>query len=114
MGGINRMKQLKIAGPLAAAGLCAIFLIEFSQPADAQTRRQPNTVELTCRQTHELISRFGAINLRSGPVRFDRYVTSRASCFSNQTLRTTNVPTKDQPKCPVQICVDPRRNTNNN
>lgn len=106
------MKQLKIAGPSVVAGLCSVLFILSVQPADAQTRRQPNTVQLTCEQTHDLIKRFGAINLKSGDVRFDRYVSSRNSCFSNQTLRTTNVPTKDQPKCPVQICVDPRSSNN--
>ncbi len=62
---------------------------------------------MTCEQTHELITRFGAINLKTGPMKFDRYVAGRKDCFSHrQVLRTTHVRTSDTPRCSVQLCVD--------
>ncbi|WP_269583931.1 hypothetical protein [Roseibium sp. Sym1] len=74
--------------------------------AHAQTRRQPDTTKLTCAQTHELINRFGRINLKSGPHKFDRYVTNRSQCFTGQTVRTTFVPTIDSKRCSVLICAE--------
>jgi len=84
--------------------ICGIALM--AVPSKAQTRRQPDTTKLTCAQTHELIDRYGAINLKSGQFKFDRYVTSRNQCFAGQSLRTTNVPTKDSKRCSVQVCVE--------
>mgnify|MGYP006979925077 CR=1 FL=1 len=89
----------------------ALFLTGLA--ADAQTRRQPNTTELTCDPTHVLISKFGAINLKSGQYRFDRYVSSAGHCVSSgKAVRTTYVPTKDNPSCPVKICVEQGQNNN--
>ncbi len=79
---------------------------------EAQTRRQPDTTQLTCAQTTDLINRFGAINLKSGPIKFDRYVASRNQCFPGQNVRTTTVPTKDTMRCGVSVCVEPRENNN--
>jgi hypothetical protein len=74
--------------------------------AEAQTRRQPDTTQLTCAQTQDLIKRFGGINLKSGPYKFDRFVAGRNQCFSGQTVRPTYVPTKDDPKCSVLVCAE--------
>lgn len=95
----------------AAGGLAALLVpVLAGPPAMAQTRRQPDTTQLTCARTQELIGRFGAINLKSGPHRFDRYVADRSKCLPGQSVRTVFVPTSDQPRCGAQICSDPDRN----
>lgn len=100
------MNQPIIAG---CAGRVFVFLfMSFAlvAAAEAQTRRQPDTTKLTCAQTHELINRFGAINLKSGPHKFDRYVTNRTQCFTGQSVRTIFVPTVDSRRCSVLICAE--------
>lgn len=106
------MKQLLIA---SRAGKSFAFLfigLALVSAADAQTRRQPDTTKLSCAQTHELINRFGAINLKSGPHKFDRYVTNRSQCFTGQTVRTTFVPTVDSKRCSVLICAEAGQRSN--
>ena len=106
MHGKNTNKQLVIAAPAIKASLllCSVFLLAL--PANSQTRRQPDTTKLTCAQTHDLIERYGGINLKSGQFKFDRYVTGRNHCFAGQSVRTTFVPTKDSKKCSVLICAE--------
>ncbi|MBO6890312.1 MAG: hypothetical protein JJ866_00100 [Roseibium sp.] len=101
-----------VATSFLKTGLAGAVVLLSLYPATAQTRRQPNTETLTCAQTHDLIDRFGAINLKSGPVKFDRYVSSRSQCFAGQGLRNVNVPTKDNPRCTVQICAELDHNRN--
>ncbi|MCK7614140.1 hypothetical protein [Roseibium sediminicola] len=79
---------------------------------EAQTRRQPDTTNLTCEETHALINRFGAINLKSGPHKFDRYVTNRNQCFTGQTVRNTFVQTEDNKRCTVLICAETGQRNN--
>lgn len=88
------------------SGLLAMSVLT----AEAQTRRQPDTTGMTCSKTHDLITRFGAINMKSGPYKFDRYVTNRTKCFANEAARTTYVPTQDSKQCAVLICVERDRN----
>ncbi|MHA7774931.1 hypothetical protein [Roseibium sp. M-1] len=108
--GNNTETQLSIAGRTSLAGLGFCALLWAAMPAEAQTRRQPDTTQLTCAQTHDLIRRFGGINLKTGPHKFDRYVVSRNHCFAGQAVRTTHVPTTDSPRCSVQVCVEPSQN----
>ncbi|WP_299810024.1 hypothetical protein [uncultured Roseibium sp.] len=103
----SNKKQLSIAGLGVGAGLvcAALFLTVLS--AEAQTRRQPDTTALTCAQTQALIDKFGAINLKSGPYKFDRYVSGRNQCVSaGRVVSTTYVPTKDDSSCPVKVCAE--------
>jgi len=93
-------------------GLICLVLGATAATANAQTRRQPDTTALSCQQTQNLVRKFGAINLKSGPVKFDRYVVSRNKCFAGQTIRTKYVPTKDIAKCPLQVCAETSRNNN--
>ncbi|GAB2186002.1 hypothetical protein LAB1_33110 [Roseibium sp. LAB1] len=102
----NTRKQLLIAKSALQAGLFLCAVLAPVQQADAQTRRQPDTTQLSCDQTHDLIKRFGGINLKSGPYKFDRFVTGRNQCFAGQTVRTTFVPTKDNPRCSVLVCAE--------
>jgi len=113
MNGNNNKKQLSIAGLAVRSGLvCGAFFLA-GLTAEAQTRRQPNTNELTCAQTQALIKKFGAINLKSGQYKFDRYVSSAGHCVSSgKAVRTTYVPTKDDARCPVKICVEQGQNNN--
>jgi len=106
------MKQLLIAS--CASRAFAFLFIGFGlvSAVDAQTRRQPDTTKLTCAQTQELISRFGAINLKSGPYKFDRYVVNRTQCFTGQTVRPTFVPTLDSKRCSVLICAETGQRNN--
>jgi len=100
------MKQLLIASRAGRLFVFSFICLGLISAAEAQTRRQPDTTKLTCAQTHALIKRFGAINLKSGPHRFDRYVTNRNQCFTGQTVRTTFVPTEDNKRCTVLICAE--------
>ena len=106
MNGNNTRKQLLIAKSALQAGLFMCAALVPVLQAEAQTRRQPDTTQLTCDQTQDLIKRFGGINLKSGPYKFDRFVVGRNQCFSGQTVRPTFVPTKDNPKCSVLVCAE--------
>lgn len=108
MSGNNTKKKLPIAGfAVRSSVVCGVFFATVLG-AEAQTRRQPDTTDLTCEQTHELVARFGAINLKSGRFRFDRYVSSGNLCLpQRQAVTTTYVPTRDSSSCPVKICVEP-------
>jgi len=108
--GNNTGPRLSISKPSLGFGLIFCTLLLSAFPVEAQTRRQPDTTQLTCAQTHDLIRRFGGINLKSGPHKFDRYVISRNHCFAGQAVRTTYVPTTDTPRCSVQVCVEPNQN----
>ena len=108
----NFMNRGGNARSLLKLGLAGAMIAVSLHPSVAQTRRQPNTETLTCAQTHDLIDKFGAINMKSGNVRFDRYVSSRSSCFAGQGLRNVYVPTRDNAKCLVQICAERNRNGN--
>lgn len=110
MSGKNTKKQLSMAFCTLRACLIPGLVVMSVQMADAQTRRQPDTTKLTCSQTQELVAKFGAINLKSGPYKFDRYVTNRNKCYANESVRTTYVPTLDTPRCSVQVCVERDRN----
>ncbi|TYC67993.1 hypothetical protein FMN63_18355 [Stappia sp. BW2] len=102
----NKRKPLSIAKFALQAGLFMGAALVPVLQAEAQTRRQPDTTQLTCVQTQGLIKKFGAINLKSGPYKFDRFVVDRNRCFSGQTVRPTFVPTKDDPKCAVLVCAE--------
>jgi hypothetical protein len=108
--GYNTETQLLLAKPLLALGVVLCTLLSSAFPTKAQTRRQPDTTQLTCAQTHDLIRRFGAINLKTGAHKFDRYVVSRNHCFPGQAVRNTFVLTTDTPRCSVKICVEPNQN----
>lgn len=56
----NTRKQLLIAKSALQAGLFMCAALVPVLQAEAQTRRQPDTTQLTCDQTQDLIKRFGA------------------------------------------------------
>lgn len=111
-GYFKKRKQPTLAGAVLKAGITFLAVCSFTDSSVAQTRRQPDTTTLTCKETQGLIERFGAINLKSGPVKFDRYVSGRNHCIVGQSLRTKFVPTRDGGRCPVQICAESRMNRN--
>lgn len=105
-GSFRKRKPLYPAGSVLRAVAAFLAVLSLAESAAAQTRRQPDTTTLTCKETQDLIERFGAMNLKSGPVRFDRYVASRHQCIVGQSVRTRYVPTTDSRRCPVQVCVE--------
>ncbi|PVB60206.1 hypothetical protein [Labrenzia sp. 011] len=103
----NSRKQSSVAGFALGSGLVFGVICLTGLSAEAQTRRQPDTTRLTCAQTQALIEKFGAINLKSGPYKFDRYVAGRTQCVSaGRDIRTTYVPTSDDTSCPVKVCIE--------
>ncbi|GAA0779938.1 hypothetical protein E1180_06420 [Roseibium denhamense] len=106
-------KKLRFAGTdrILPVALGSALIVAAMHPAAAQTRRPPLTTEMTCGQAQELVESVGAINLRTGQFRFDRYVAGRQNCSSaSRIVRVTPVPTKDRRDCPLNVCVEQRLN----
>ncbi|MDB5648762.1 MAG: hypothetical protein JWL62_282 [Hyphomicrobiales bacterium] len=76
---------------LLSAALAAALL-----PWAAQAQGRPNTLQMSCAASADLVRRSGAIVLGTGPNIYDRYVSSKAYCERDeedipQWLATTDV-----------------------
>jgi hypothetical protein len=67
-----------------------------------------NSTGMTCAAVQTAIDREGAVVLRypgrTGVTLYDRYVASDRLCFSGEFAKSSTVPTRDTPRCPVQHC----------
>lgn len=67
----------------------------------------PDSLTMSCESARQLVSQRGAVVLASGPVIFDRYVSTGLSCDPTQMTRPAWVPTKDTRQCFVGYrCTD--------
>jgi hypothetical protein len=79
------------------AALAAAILIVTMVVAEAQP--QPNTTRMSCAAVHQLVTRHGAIVLRTSATTYNRYVSSRASCMRTEITEPAFVPTADDREC---------------
>ena len=72
--------------------------------ATFEAAARPDTRNMTCAQIKALISKSGSAVLSTGPVTYDRYVSSNGrACKVGQIVQRTSVPSRDG-ACPVFRC----------
>jgi len=88
------------------AALTTALLVGIVDVAAAQ---QGNTTRMGCAAARQLVSRQGAIVLRTSSTTFDRYVATRAYCMQTEITEPAFVPTADARDCFVgYTCREPR------
>jgi hypothetical protein len=93
---------------LTAAALAAAMLVVIVEAAQAQ---QANTTRMSCAAARQLVTRQGAIVLRTSATTYDRYVVSRAYCMNTEITEAAFVPTADERRCFVGYrCREPQGN----
>ena len=94
-------------GPIAAA-LAATTLLLIVDAAQAQ---QANTTRMSCAAAQQLVTRQGAIVLRTSATTYNRYVSSRAYCMRTEINEPAFVPAADDRQCFVgYTCREPLGN----
>jgi hypothetical protein len=74
----------------------------------AEAQPQQNTTRMSCAAARQLVTRQGAIVLRTSPSTYDRYVSTRAYCMSTEITEPAFVPTADDRQCFVgYTCREP-------
>ena len=66
---------------------------------DVAGAQQSNTTRMGCAAARDLVTRQGAIVLRTGATTYDRYVATRAYCMVTEITETAFVPTADARNC---------------
>lgn len=90
------------------ASLAVLLLVAFAGQAAAISRY--NAPALSCDDARAKIRTEGAVILRYPSKRvanmtlYDRYVRDSDACDSNEYAEWTDIPTRDNPKCPVLSC----------
>lgn len=74
----------------------------------AEAQAQQNTTRMSCAAARQLVTRQGAIVLRTSTSTYDRYVSTRAYCMSTEITEPAFVPTADDRQCFVgHTCREP-------
>jgi hypothetical protein len=90
---------------LNAAALTAALLFG---SVDVVAAQQANTSRMGCTAARDLVTRHGAIVLRTSATTFDRYVATRAYCTQTEVTEAAFVPTADTRGCFVgYTCREP-------
>lgn len=87
--------------------LSALLITTTAATAFAQ---RLDTTQMTCNQARSVVARDGAQVLASGPLLYDRYVSSARFCSYGEIAQPAFAPTRDTPTCPVgNLCKTPER-----
>ena len=77
----------------------------------AEAQPQPNTTRMSCAAAQQLVTRQGAIVLRTSASTYNRYVSSRAFCMRTEITEAAFVPSADDHQCFVgYLCREPLGN----
>jgi hypothetical protein len=102
---MSRRKRLHRSSRWRVAALMAAMLSGIVDMAAAQ---QSNTSRMGCAAARDLVTRHGAIVLRTSATTFDRYVATRAYCMQTEVTEAAFVPTADMRGCFVgYTCREP-------
>ncbi len=99
------MFKLKAIAKAAFVATCMTgpFILE------AQAQARPSTLDMTCSQAQSLVRSRGAIVLSTGSHTYDRFVSSRRFCSSDEEEVPTWAPTRDTDQCLVGARCEPSR-----
>lgn len=86
----------------------AAILVLASMSADAWAQSHPLTLRMSCAQAQGLVASQRAIVLNTGPLTYDRYVSTYGTCAVGETLDPAWVPTADTAQCPIGYRCAPR------
>jgi len=78
--------------------LILTVLIAFQSSA-VLAQGRPNSTAMTCAQAAGLVKAHGAVVMSTGPMTYDRYVSSRAYCTQTETTVPDWVATRDTNAC---------------
>lgn len=95
------MKRILIATVLAATAATSAHAIG-----------RYNINSMSCDRVQDIVASDGAAILRytsptSGMTLYDRYVANGSWCETPKVMKSTSVPTADEPYCPVYFCKEP-------
>src|SRR5262245_37481299 len=96
-------KQIMVTASAAAILLAGVVV--------AQAQAQANSTRMSCAAARQLVTRQGAIVLRTSATTYNRYVSSRAPCMMTEITEPAFVPTADDRQCFVgYTCREPLGN----
>ena len=78
----------------------------------ALAQSRPNLRQATCASGQQLIAAAGAIVVDTGPLTYERVVTSAQYCDRREALLPVWTPTHDQPQCPIGFRCGPSVSSN--
>lgn len=88
--------------------LATLFLV-----SSAGAQELPNSLNMTCADASGLVRQNGAAVIATGPVIFERFVTSKQFCGPGESTGPAWIPTRDVAQCLVgQRCRDLHINRN--
>jgi hypothetical protein len=97
-------KQNQCRWTMATALASTILLVI----VDAAQAQQANTTRMKCAAALQLVTRHGAIVLRTSATTYNRYVSSRAYCMRTEITEPAFVPAADERFCFVgYTCREP-------
>jgi hypothetical protein len=104
---MSRRKQLHSSSRWRnVAALTAAMLFGIVAVVAAQ---ESTTARMGCTAARDLVTRQGAIVLRTSPTTYDRYVATRAYCMSTEVTEPAFVPSADARDCFVgYTCREPQ------
>ena len=107
---MSRRKRLHVSSRWRnVAALTAAMLFGIVDVAAAQ---QSNTTQMGCAAARQLVTRQGAIVLRTSATTYNRYVATRAYCTVTEITDPAFVPTADARDCFVgYTCREPTGDT---
>lgn len=101
------MKRTPFRSRSLTAAAALVALLAMGRAAESQA--QHSTDRITCAAARGLVSRQGAIVLRTSATTYDRFVVSRAYCAATEITESAFVPTRDNRQCFVgYTCHEPR------
>jgi hypothetical protein len=78
---------------------------------DAAQAQQGNTTRMSCAAARQLVTRQGAIVLRTSATTYNRFVVSRAYCMYTEITEPAFVPTANERHCFIgYTCREPLGN----
>lgn len=90
--------------------MLAAFILLAMLPAEAEAISRHNVTGMDCASIQDIVRREGAAILRyksarTGATLYDRYVSGRRYCKSDETTQRVYIPAADTRSCPVRNCM---------
>ncbi len=74
-------------------------LLALASAGQALAQARPDTWRMSCAASADMVRRYGALVMHSGPDIYDRYVSSHAACYLDEETVPRWVPAADNPQC---------------
>ncbi|CAN7551869.1 hypothetical protein LJR030_000854 [Rhizobium sp. LjRoot30] len=96
---------------IAVTRTVVIAVMAFTMSEQAHAISRYNSMSMSCAEAQATVQREGAAILRypskrvAGLTLYDRAVRNRAQCGNYEVADIKSLPTSDNPKCMIRVCV---------